>query len=97
MQASRALPTSIKEQETHWLRKALNSLHHKATKQKVLMGIWRHASGNKFVGIHNRLGMQFVSKFKGTLVVKSQLFKLVTTRGVFFVSILSWIEEVWTI
>eukprot|EP00983_Pelagomonas_calceolata_P076135 1153289-Pelagomonas_calceolata.AAC.2 len=34
-------------------------------------------SGNKLVGIHNRLGMKSVSKFNGTLVVKSKLLKLV--------------------
>eukprot|EP00983_Pelagomonas_calceolata_P068801 1150093-Pelagomonas_calceolata.AAC.1 len=33
-------------------------------------------SGNKLVGIHNRMGMKFASKFIGALV-KSQLFKLV--------------------
>eukprot|EP00983_Pelagomonas_calceolata_P044793 1139457-Pelagomonas_calceolata.AAC.1 len=34
-------------------------------------------SGNKQVGIHNRMGMQFASKLIGTLVVKIQLFKRV--------------------
>eukprot|EP00983_Pelagomonas_calceolata_P020996 659704-Pelagomonas_calceolata.AAC.1 len=34
-------------------------------------------SGNKLVGIHNRMGMKFASSFIGALVVKSQLFKLV--------------------
>eukprot|EP00983_Pelagomonas_calceolata_P107985 1159404-Pelagomonas_calceolata.AAC.12 len=34
-------------------------------------------SGNKLVGICNRMGTNFVSKFNGTLVVQSQLFKLV--------------------
>eukprot|EP00983_Pelagomonas_calceolata_P072963 1151955-Pelagomonas_calceolata.AAC.1 len=34
-------------------------------------------SGNKLVGIHNRMGIKFASKFIGALVVKSQLFKLV--------------------
>eukprot|EP00983_Pelagomonas_calceolata_P064047 1147953-Pelagomonas_calceolata.AAC.2 len=33
-------------------------------------------SGNKLVGIHDRMGMKFASKFIGGLVVKSQLFKL---------------------
>eukprot|EP00983_Pelagomonas_calceolata_P003452 112747-Pelagomonas_calceolata.AAC.1 len=28
------------------------------------------------IGIHNRMGMKFASKFIGALVVKSQLFKL---------------------
>eukprot|EP00983_Pelagomonas_calceolata_P005187 169368-Pelagomonas_calceolata.AAC.1 len=40
--------------------------------------------GNKLVGIHDRMGMKFASKFIGTLVVKSQLFKLV--KGVFSVA-----------
>eukprot|EP00983_Pelagomonas_calceolata_P039226 1137083-Pelagomonas_calceolata.AAC.1 len=90
-------PTSLKEKERHWLRRAVSPLNHKATKQKVLMGIWRVSgsswpqnlavgsgiafnstpSGNKLVGIHNRMGMEYTSKFNGTLVVKSQLFKLV--------------------
>eukprot|EP00983_Pelagomonas_calceolata_P058592 1145558-Pelagomonas_calceolata.AAC.2 len=29
-------------------------------------------SGNKLVGVHNRMGMQFASTFIGTLLVKSQ-------------------------
>eukprot|EP00983_Pelagomonas_calceolata_P130511 1161690-Pelagomonas_calceolata.AAC.5 len=33
-------------------------------------------SGNKLVGIHNSMGMKFVSKFIGVLVVKSQFSKL---------------------
>eukprot|EP00983_Pelagomonas_calceolata_P087567 1156980-Pelagomonas_calceolata.AAC.13 len=33
-------------------------------------------SGNKLVGIHDRMGMKFASKFIGAVVVKSQLFKL---------------------
>eukprot|EP00983_Pelagomonas_calceolata_P098660 1158374-Pelagomonas_calceolata.AAC.7 len=33
--------------------------------------------GNKLVGIRNRMGMKFASKFIGTLVVKSQLLKVV--------------------
>eukprot|EP00983_Pelagomonas_calceolata_P012933 412984-Pelagomonas_calceolata.AAC.1 len=32
-------------------------------------------SGSKLVGIYDRMGMKFVSKFIGALVVKSQLFK----------------------
>eukprot|EP00983_Pelagomonas_calceolata_P053482 1143307-Pelagomonas_calceolata.AAC.2 len=76
--------TSIKEKGTHWLRRDVNPLHHKATKQKMLMGIWRvtgstrvqnlavrtpHTrniivfnstpSGNKLVGVHSRMGMQW--------------------------------------
>eukprot|EP00983_Pelagomonas_calceolata_P110585 1159688-Pelagomonas_calceolata.AAC.1 len=34
-------------------------------------------SGNKLIGIHDRMDMEFASKFNGTMVVKSQLFKLV--------------------
>eukprot|EP00983_Pelagomonas_calceolata_P122074 1160871-Pelagomonas_calceolata.AAC.4 len=34
-------------------------------------------SGNKLVGIHDRMGMKFASEFIGALVIKSQLFKLV--------------------
>eukprot|EP00983_Pelagomonas_calceolata_P083741 1156224-Pelagomonas_calceolata.AAC.2 len=32
-------------------------------------------SGNKLVGIRNKMDMKFASKFNGTLVVKSQLLK----------------------
>eukprot|EP00983_Pelagomonas_calceolata_P024184 760706-Pelagomonas_calceolata.AAC.1 len=35
------------------------------------------SSGGKLVGLHNRMGMELASKFNGTLVAKSQLFKLV--------------------
>eukprot|EP00983_Pelagomonas_calceolata_P080083 1154984-Pelagomonas_calceolata.AAC.3 len=31
-QAEETLPTSIKERETHWLRRVVSLLHHKATK-----------------------------------------------------------------
>uniref|UniRef100_A0A6S8PPB3 Uncharacterized protein n=1 Tax=Dunaliella tertiolecta TaxID=3047 RepID=A0A6S8PPB3_DUNTE len=41
-------------------------------------------SGNKLVGIHDRMGMKFASKFIGALMVKSQLFKLV--KGVLSVA-----------
>eukprot|EP00983_Pelagomonas_calceolata_P029245 916859-Pelagomonas_calceolata.AAC.1 len=34
-------------------------------------------SGNKLVSILDRMGMKFVSKFNGTLVVQSKLLKLV--------------------
>eukprot|EP00983_Pelagomonas_calceolata_P073454 1152141-Pelagomonas_calceolata.AAC.1 len=34
-------------------------------------------SDNKLVGIHNRMGMKFASKFIGALVVKSKLFTLI--------------------
>eukprot|EP00983_Pelagomonas_calceolata_P084657 1156398-Pelagomonas_calceolata.AAC.2 len=33
-------------------------------------------SGDKLVGIRNRMGMKFASQFNGMLVVKSQLFEL---------------------
>eukprot|EP00983_Pelagomonas_calceolata_P131592 1161792-Pelagomonas_calceolata.AAC.1 len=33
-------PTTIKEEETRWPRRAVSPLHHKATKQKALVGIW---------------------------------------------------------
>eukprot|EP00983_Pelagomonas_calceolata_P071768 1151400-Pelagomonas_calceolata.AAC.1 len=36
-----SLPSLIKEKEKHWLRSAASPLHHKATKQKVLMGLPR--------------------------------------------------------
>eukprot|EP00983_Pelagomonas_calceolata_P115857 1160245-Pelagomonas_calceolata.AAC.2 len=98
------LPTSIKEKETYWLKKAVSPLHHKDYKKNNLMGIWRvigstrlhnlaarsilvfnsTPSGNKLVGIHNRMGMKFASKLIGTTVVKPQLFKLI--KGVLSVA-----------
>eukprot|EP00983_Pelagomonas_calceolata_P016419 518296-Pelagomonas_calceolata.AAC.1 len=39
--AEETFPTLIKERETHWHRRAVSPLHHKATKQGVLVGIWR--------------------------------------------------------
>eukprot|EP00983_Pelagomonas_calceolata_P033195 1039490-Pelagomonas_calceolata.AAC.1 len=41
-------------------------------------------SGDKLVGIHDKMGMKFASKFIGTLVVKSQLLKL--AKGVLSVA-----------
>eukprot|EP00983_Pelagomonas_calceolata_P016562 523028-Pelagomonas_calceolata.AAC.1 len=35
-QAEETLPTSVKEKETHWLRRAVTLLHHKATKTTSL-------------------------------------------------------------
>eukprot|EP00983_Pelagomonas_calceolata_P041867 1138237-Pelagomonas_calceolata.AAC.10 len=34
-------------------------------------------SGNKLIGIYNSMGMEFASKFNGTLVINFQLHKLV--------------------
>eukprot|EP00983_Pelagomonas_calceolata_P095741 1158047-Pelagomonas_calceolata.AAC.2 len=82
----KALPTSIRKKETHWLGRAVSLLHHKATEQEMLMGIWRvigstrllslavrsilvfnsTPSGNKLVGVHNRMGVKLESKFSGT-------------------------------
>eukprot|EP00983_Pelagomonas_calceolata_P023856 751174-Pelagomonas_calceolata.AAC.1 len=79
--AEESLPRSIKEQETHWLRRALSLPQHKVTKRIMLMGIWgvtgstqlqnlavkislvfsSTPSGNKLVGICNRMGMKFAS------------------------------------
>eukprot|EP00983_Pelagomonas_calceolata_P096019 1158082-Pelagomonas_calceolata.AAC.9 len=38
--------------------------------------VFNSMPSNKLVGEHNRMPMKFASKFVGTLVVKSQLFKL---------------------
>eukprot|EP00983_Pelagomonas_calceolata_P013725 440020-Pelagomonas_calceolata.AAC.1 len=35
------------------------------------------SSGNKLMGILNRVGMEFLSKFIGPLMVQSELFNLV--------------------
>eukprot|EP00983_Pelagomonas_calceolata_P011516 372055-Pelagomonas_calceolata.AAC.1 len=34
------------------------------------------SSGNKLIGILNQMGMEFLSKFMGPLMVQSKLFKL---------------------
>eukprot|EP00983_Pelagomonas_calceolata_P057754 1145204-Pelagomonas_calceolata.AAC.4 len=47
--AEKTLPTSIKEKETHWLRRAVSPLQHKA-KKKVLMGVWRVTGSTR---LHN--------------------------------------------
>eukprot|EP00983_Pelagomonas_calceolata_P004876 159782-Pelagomonas_calceolata.AAC.1 len=39
--------TSIKKKETHWLRRAVSVPFTKATRQKVLMGIWRVSSSTR--------------------------------------------------
>eukprot|EP00983_Pelagomonas_calceolata_P042624 1138576-Pelagomonas_calceolata.AAC.1 len=41
-------------------------------------------SGDKLVGIHNRMGMKLASKFNGTLMFKSTFFELV--KGVFSIT-----------
>eukprot|EP00983_Pelagomonas_calceolata_P040267 1137537-Pelagomonas_calceolata.AAC.2 len=38
-------------------------------------------SCNQIVGIHDRMGMKFTSKCNGTMLVKSQLFKLPVIKG----------------
>eukprot|EP00983_Pelagomonas_calceolata_P044281 1139237-Pelagomonas_calceolata.AAC.1 len=40
--AEKAFPTSIKEKETHWLKRSVSPLHHKGG-TKGLAGIWRAA------------------------------------------------------
>eukprot|EP00983_Pelagomonas_calceolata_P129691 1161626-Pelagomonas_calceolata.AAC.5 len=42
------------EKETHWLRRALSPLHHKATEQEVLMGIWRVTGGTRLQNLASR-------------------------------------------
>eukprot|EP00983_Pelagomonas_calceolata_P024151 759585-Pelagomonas_calceolata.AAC.1 len=47
MQAQQTVPASIKEKETHWLKRAGSPLHHKAEAKRASvhppMGIWRVA------------------------------------------------------
>eukprot|EP00983_Pelagomonas_calceolata_P003987 129702-Pelagomonas_calceolata.AAC.1 len=50
-------------------------LHNQATRSILVFN--STPSGNKLVGIHDRMGLEFASKFIGALVVKSQLFKLI--------------------
>eukprot|EP00983_Pelagomonas_calceolata_P104841 1159068-Pelagomonas_calceolata.AAC.16 len=53
----------------HWLRRAASLLHHKATDLTP--------NRNKLVGILKRAGMKLTGKLHGTLVVQTQLLKLV--------------------
>eukprot|EP00983_Pelagomonas_calceolata_P051068 1142252-Pelagomonas_calceolata.AAC.1 len=44
-EAEETLPTSTKEKETHWLKRAISPFHHKAgTKRAIgdLEGHWKH-------------------------------------------------------
>eukprot|EP00983_Pelagomonas_calceolata_P015821 501538-Pelagomonas_calceolata.AAC.1 len=41
MKAEHTLPTSIKEKEAHWLKRAGSPFHHKGKEQKGLVGIWK--------------------------------------------------------
>eukprot|EP00983_Pelagomonas_calceolata_P061974 1147076-Pelagomonas_calceolata.AAC.3 len=61
-QAVETLPTSITEKETRWLRRAVSPLHHKAVKQKMLMGIWR-VTGSTW--LHN-LAVRSITVFNST-------------------------------
>eukprot|EP00983_Pelagomonas_calceolata_P075826 1153170-Pelagomonas_calceolata.AAC.2 len=45
-----SLPTTVKERETHLLRKAVTPLQHKAMEQTGLVGTWR-ATGSTW--LHN--------------------------------------------
>eukprot|EP00983_Pelagomonas_calceolata_P045532 1139784-Pelagomonas_calceolata.AAC.4 len=106
MKAEEALPTSIKEKETHWAKKSCESpppqsrneqglwvsgrLMEAPDSRTQLRGVFLFSiapalSGNKLVGIYNRMGMKFASTmgmkfasmFIGTLVAQSQMLKLV--------------------
>eukprot|EP00983_Pelagomonas_calceolata_P053662 1143386-Pelagomonas_calceolata.AAC.2 len=68
---------AVKEQELTRIRRINGStqLQHLAVRNFIVFN--STPSGNKLVGVHNRMGMQFARKSKGMLVVKSQLFKLV--------------------
>eukprot|EP00983_Pelagomonas_calceolata_P042917 1138708-Pelagomonas_calceolata.AAC.1 len=51
MQAEKTLSTSIKEKETHWHRRAVSPLHHKATILKMLMETWRVSGSTRLQGL----------------------------------------------
>eukprot|EP00983_Pelagomonas_calceolata_P034905 1093640-Pelagomonas_calceolata.AAC.1 len=63
------------------IRRVIGStrLHNLAARRIVF-----NSSGNKPVGIHDKMGMKFASNFNGALVVNSQLLKLV--KGVLSVA-----------
>eukprot|EP00983_Pelagomonas_calceolata_P039577 1137228-Pelagomonas_calceolata.AAC.5 len=69
----------MKEKETHWLRRAVSPLHHEATNFETenangnLEEYWKHPAPEPG---GEKMGMKLASKFQGTLLVKSQLFKL---------------------
>eukprot|EP00967_Tisochrysis_lutea_P121675 scaffold200697_cov16-Tisochrysis_lutea.AAC.1 len=68
------LPTPIKEKETYWLRRT-----HPAPepgREKLLSSI-ACLVVTSLLEIRKRMVMKYVSKFNGTLVIKSQLFILV--------------------
>eukprot|EP00983_Pelagomonas_calceolata_P086222 1156720-Pelagomonas_calceolata.AAC.5 len=47
MEAEGTLPASIKEKETHWLRRAVSPLHHEAAKQKESFQLYHIAMPSK--------------------------------------------------
>eukprot|EP00983_Pelagomonas_calceolata_P059501 1145946-Pelagomonas_calceolata.AAC.1 len=47
-QPEETLLTSIRKKETHWLKRSVSPLHHKAMNLKVLMGIWRVIGSTRF-------------------------------------------------
>eukprot|EP00983_Pelagomonas_calceolata_P055346 1144113-Pelagomonas_calceolata.AAC.11 len=62
-----------------WRVRGSTQLHNLAVRSMIVFN--STPSGNKLVGIHNRMGMKLASKFNGTLMVKSKLFELI--KGVF--------------
>eukprot|EP00983_Pelagomonas_calceolata_P038838 1136940-Pelagomonas_calceolata.AAC.1 len=65
-----------------WRVTGSTRLHNLAARSNLVFN--STPSGNKLVGIHNRMGMKFASKFIGALVGKFQRLKLV--KGVLSVS-----------
>eukprot|EP00983_Pelagomonas_calceolata_P022875 719889-Pelagomonas_calceolata.AAC.1 len=63
---------STKEEETHWLRRAVSLLHHKATKKKELIGIWRVTGSTRLQNLAVRSITTFHSTSSGNKLVGIQ-------------------------
>eukprot|EP00983_Pelagomonas_calceolata_P065641 1148670-Pelagomonas_calceolata.AAC.1 len=69
MLTEETLPTYIKEEEKHWLRRAVSLLHQKATEQKVLVGIGRVTGSTRIQSLAVRSITAFNSMPSGNKLV----------------------------
>eukprot|EP00983_Pelagomonas_calceolata_P088013 1157096-Pelagomonas_calceolata.AAC.11 len=84
MELSLPKKSSIKEKGTHWLRRAVSPLHHKAAKTNAnenCKGSWKHPAPKPGC---EKIGMKLASEFNGMLMVKYKLFR--PLKGVFNVT-----------
>eukprot|EP00983_Pelagomonas_calceolata_P012465 399568-Pelagomonas_calceolata.AAC.3 len=65
-QAEKTLPSLIKEKETHWLRRAVSPLHHKATKRRSSLPHYNDNNGD-LEGYWKGKGYIAVPAYKGSL------------------------------